>query len=67
MSDSTTTVPVKRRPRKQYTYRRRTNAIDITLYSLQGETIPASIRNEFRDLATQLALKNNLVINIATS
>jgi hypothetical protein len=64
MSD---TVPAKRRPRKQYTYRRRTNAIDITMYSLTGETIPSSVRDEFKELATRLALKNNLIINIATS
>ena len=58
---------IKKRPRKQYTHRRRTNAIDITLYSLTGETVPTEVREEFKELATHLALKNNLVVNIATT
>lgn len=57
----------KKKKRKAYTYRYRTNAIDITLYSLNGETVPAAVREEFKQLATDLALKNGLVINIATT
>jgi hypothetical protein len=57
----------KRRPRKQYTYRHRTNAISITLHSLTGETVPNEVREQFKDLATKLALENGLVVNIATT
>lgn len=57
----------KRRPRKQYTYRHRTNAIHITLHSLTGETVPTEVREQFKELATRLALENGLVLNIATT
>jgi hypothetical protein len=62
-----TSATSDKKKRKLYTYRYRTNAIDITLYSLNGETVLSEVREEFKELATNLAIKNNLVINIATT
>jgi hypothetical protein len=54
-----------KRKRTKPTYSYKQNAVNVTIYSLQGETIPASVRKEFEEAVTQIALANNLVINIA--
>jgi hypothetical protein len=57
--------PAIKRKRTKPTYSYKQNAVSITLYSLQGETIPADVRKQYEEAASQIALANNLVINIA--
>lgn len=57
---------IRKRPRKQApTYRHRKNAVSVTVYHPQGETIPAKVRDEVAESVTQVALTNGLLINIA--
>lgn len=59
--------PKKRRTRNQQVYRQKKNAVHVTLYDLHGEAIPPGVRREAEDALLQLALENQLVINIATT
>lgn len=56
----------KKRNRSKQTYIHRTNAVCITLYDLQGKTVPAEVRHQAEQAVTDIALANGLVINIAT-
>lgn len=49
------------------TYQHRTNAICITLYSPFGDTIPAEVRHQAEQAILEIALPNELLINIATT
>lgn len=55
----------KRRRRNQPTYKHRTNAVCITVYSPTGETIPAAVRKEIEDSVWAVAQAEKLLINIA--
>jgi hypothetical protein len=60
------TKPKKRR-RNQQTYRHKTNAVHVTLYDPHGETVPATVRHKAEQAILDIALSNNLLINIATT
>lgn len=57
----------KRRRRNTQTYRHKTNALHVTLYDPHGETIPAEVRHKAEQAILDIALPNNLLINIATT
>lgn len=57
----------KGRRRNQQTYRHKTNAVSVTLYDPQGQTIPAEVRHQAEQAVLDVALANNLLINIATT
>lgn len=54
-----------KRKRNKPTYRHTQNAMSLTVYSLTGDTIPVSVRKDLEEAVFQIALQNNLVINIA--
>jgi hypothetical protein len=56
--------PRKRR-RNQPTYKHRTNAVHVTVYSPTGETIPAAVRREIEESVMKVALENKLLIGVA--
>jgi hypothetical protein len=57
----------KKRRRNQQTYRHKTNAVHVTLYDPHGETVPATVRHKAEQAILDIALSNNLLINIATT
>lgn len=54
-----------RKPRHQQVYKRHKNAVNITVYSPTGETIPPEIRKELEDSVLESALANKLLISVA--
>jgi phosphoribosylformylglycinamidine (FGAM) synthase PurS component len=55
----------KRRPGQTYKYH--INAICISVYDPQGQTIPSKVRKELEDSVLQVALDNKLLIGVATT
>ena len=60
-----TEIKPKKRRRKQPIYKHRTNAVHVTVYHPNGETIPAAVRKQIEDSVWQVALENKLLIGIA--
>lgn len=59
--------PAKKRRKPAQTYRPRTNAIHVTLYSPTGDTVPAEIREAAQNALWELAKEHNLLIGVATT
>lgn len=57
----------KKRRKPQQTYRPKPNAVCVTYYNQHGETIPSEVRKELEDGMLEIASRNNLLINIATT
>lgn len=55
----------KRRPRAKRTYIHRPNAVCITIHSQDGSPVPRAVLNEATEAVTNIALRNNLLINLA--
>lgn len=55
----------RRRARVKPTYQHRTNAVCVSVYHPQGETIPAAVRKEIEDSVWKVAAEHKLLINIA--
>ena len=60
------TKPTKRK-RKPQNYVHHVNAICLTLYSPDGSTVPAKVRNEALDALTEIALRSDCLIGVATT
>jgi hypothetical protein len=68
MSESQTQTKAKAVRRKnQPTYKHRTNAVHLTLYSVDGTTIPAAVRREAEAAITEIALRSGCLVGIATT
>lgn len=52
---------------KKPTYVARANAHHITLYDPYGNELAKDVVNEFERIASELALKNGLIIGIAST
>lgn len=66
MNEKTATKkPARKRNRPKQTYKHHTNAVCVTVYHPMGETIPAAVRKEIEESVMNVALSNQLLINIA--
>lgn len=55
----------RRRPRTKQTYQHHKNAVCVTVYDPNGETIPAEVRDLIERSVFDVALANKLFISIA--
>lgn len=57
----------KKRKRPRQTYVHQKNAVHLTLYSFDGRNISAEVRKEAEQAITDIALRNQLLVGIATT
>lgn len=55
----------RKRNRQKRTYIHRPNAVCVTIHSQDGSPVPRSVLNQAAEAITQVALDNNLLINLA--
>ena len=55
----------RRRPRAKQTYQHHKNAVCVTVYDPNGETIPVEVREKIEQSVFDVALANKLFISIA--
>lgn len=65
MTDTPKKSRSNKRGKPRRTYVHRPNAVCITVHSMDGSPVPRSVLNEAAEAVTDIAIKNNCLINLA--